>query len=107
MPRSPVKGFDDVTAPRRHRCAKVGLRGYKKESGHIIVGVACSISKKARFGLRLGICGTEGIFEVDMMSTTSIHFMLDRREVVLSNGAWTVSFQRDYSLKGIGQAQRT
>jgi hypothetical protein len=31
-----VIGFDDVTAPRRHRCAKVGLRGSTEESGHFI-----------------------------------------------------------------------
>ena len=34
--------------------------------------------------------------------------MFDRHEVVLSNGAWTESFQPgDYSLKGIGNAQRS
>jgi hypothetical protein len=31
-----MPGSDDVTAPRRHRCAKVGLRGSTKEDGHII-----------------------------------------------------------------------
>jgi hypothetical protein len=41
------------------------------------------------------------------MATTYIHFMFDRHEVVLSNGAWTESFQPgDYSLKGLGNAQR-
>ncbi len=54
------------------------------------------------------LVGTEGIHEVDVMATTYIHFMFDRHEVVLSNGAWTESFQPgDYSLKGIGNAQRT
>ena len=41
------------------------------------------------------------------MSTTYIHFMFDHHEVVLSNGAWTESFQPgDMSLKGVGNAQR-
>ncbi len=53
------------------------------------------------------LVGTPGIFDLDTMSTTYIHFMFDRHEVVLSNGAWTESFQPgDYSLKGIGNAQR-
>ncbi|MCX7300075.1 MAG: Hint domain-containing protein [Rhodobacterales bacterium] len=54
------------------------------------------------------LVGTPGIFDLDTMSTTYIHFMFDRHEVVLSNGAWTESFQPgDYSLKGIGNAQRS
>ncbi|GGW21874.1 hypothetical protein GCM10011452_03960 [Gemmobacter lanyuensis] len=48
-----------------------------------------------------------GVHEVDSMGTTYIHFMFDRHEVVLSNGAWTESFQPgDYTLKGMGNAQR-
>ncbi len=51
--------------------------------------------------------GARGIHAVDAMSTTYIHFMCERHEVVLSNGAWTESFQPgDYSLKGIGNSQR-
>lgn len=54
------------------------------------------------------LVGSEGIHAVDVMGTAYIHFMFDRHEVVLSNGAWTESFQPgDYSLKGIGNAQRT
>jgi hypothetical protein len=53
------------------------------------------------------LVGSEGIHEVDVMQTTYIHFMFDRHEVVLSNGAWTESFQPgDISLKAIGNAQR-
>ncbi len=53
------------------------------------------------------LIGTPGIHEIDVMNTSYIHFMFDRHEVVLSNGAWTESFQPgDYSLKGIGNAQR-
>lgn len=50
----------------------------------------------------------KGVQKVDTMGTSYIHFMFDHHEVVLSNGAWTESFQPgDYSLKGIGNAQRT
>ncbi|SDO67490.1 Ca2+-binding protein, RTX toxin-related, partial [Lutimaribacter pacificus] len=53
------------------------------------------------------LVGAEGIHEVDVMSTTYIHFMFDHHEVVLSNGSWTESFQPgDMSLKGVGNAQR-
>ena len=49
----------------------------------------------------------KGVHRVDTMGTTYIHFMFDHHEVVLSNGAWTESFQPgDYSLKGVGNAQR-
>jgi hypothetical protein len=51
---------------------------------------------------------TEGVQPIHSMGTTYIHFMFDRHEVVLANGAWTESFQPgDYSLNGIGNAQRT
>ncbi len=54
------------------------------------------------------LVGSDGIVTMDMMKVSYIHFMFDRHEVVLSNGAWTESFQPgDYSLKGIGNAQRT
>ncbi|NVO27811.1 hypothetical protein HJ526_10300 [Donghicola sp. C2-DW-16] len=53
------------------------------------------------------LIGTPGIYEVNVPSTTYIHFMFDRHEVVLSNGCWSESFQPgDYSLKGIGAEQR-
>ncbi|MBU2992048.1 cadherin-like domain-containing protein [Octadecabacter sp. 1_MG-2023] len=53
------------------------------------------------------LVGSEGIHAVDVMGTAYIHFMFDRHEVVLSNGAWTESFQPgDHSLKGIGNSQR-
>jgi len=53
------------------------------------------------------LVGSAGIVELDVMQTSYIHFMFDRHEVVLSNGAWTESFQPgDYSLKGIGNSQR-
>ena len=51
--------------------------------------------------------GAKGIHAVDVIQTTYVHFMFERHEVVLSNGAWTESFQPgDYSLKGIGNSQR-
>ncbi|RLJ41690.1 Ca2+-binding RTX toxin-like protein [Litoreibacter meonggei] len=50
---------------------------------------------------------SEGVQTIASMGITYIHFMFDNHEVVLSNGAWTESFQPgDYSLKGIGNAQR-
>ncbi len=53
------------------------------------------------------LVGSEGIHAVDVMGTAYIHFMFDRHEVVLSNGAWTESFQPgDYSMKGLGNSQR-
>jgi Ca2+-binding RTX toxin-like protein len=53
------------------------------------------------------LIGAEGATQVDSVGTTYIHFMFDQHEVVLSNGAWTESFQPgDYSLKGLGNAQR-
>lgn len=54
------------------------------------------------------LIGAEGATQVDSVGTTYIHFMFDQHEVVLSNGAWTESFQPgDYSLKGLGNAQRS
>ena len=50
----------------------------------------------------------KGIDAVNAVGTSYIHFMFDRHEVVLSNGAWTESFQPgDYTLKGMGNAQRS
>jgi hypothetical protein len=42
-----------------------------------------------------------------VLGVTYIHFMFAQHEVVLSDGAWTESFQPgDLSLKGVGNAQR-
>ena len=39
---------------------------------------------------------------------TYYHFMFDQHEVVLSDGAWSESFQPgDWTMNGIGNAQRT
>ena len=49
-----------------------------------------------------------GIHSVDSAGTTYLHFLFDRHEVVLANGAWTESFQPgDMTLKGMGNAQRS
>ncbi|WP_425046526.1 Hint domain-containing protein [Primorskyibacter sp. S87] len=54
------------------------------------------------------LTGLEGVDIVDVSDVTYIHFMFDQHEVVLSDGAWTESFQPgDHSLAGIGNAQRT
>ncbi|SFU96864.1 Ca2+-binding protein, RTX toxin-related [Aliiroseovarius crassostreae] len=53
------------------------------------------------------LVNNKGIFQVEPRGTTYLHFMFDNHEVVLSDGAWTESFQPgDHSLKGIGNAQR-
>jgi hypothetical protein len=50
---------------------------------------------------------SKGIQVVDVKEVTYIHFLFDHHEVVLSDGTWSESFQPgDYSLKGIGNAQR-
>lgn len=54
------------------------------------------------------LVAAKGVSAIDSVGTTYIHFMFDRHEVVLSNGAWTESFQPgDYTLKGMGNAQRS
>ncbi len=53
------------------------------------------------------LVGRDGIHRVEMLSTTYIHFMFKRHEVVLGNGAWSESFQPgDHALKGIDTDQR-
>lgn len=53
------------------------------------------------------LTGLKGVDVVEVSDVTYIHFMCDQHEVVLSDGAWTESFQPgDQSLKGIGNAQR-
>ena len=53
------------------------------------------------------LTGLEGVDIVDVSHTTYIHVMFDQHEVILSDGAWTESFQPgDMSLAGIGNAQR-
>ncbi|WP_341365869.1 Hint domain-containing protein [Yoonia sp. BS5-3] len=49
----------------------------------------------------------DGVETADVRQSTYVHFMCDNHEVVLSNGAWTESFQPgDYSLKGVDADQR-
>ncbi|MBZ4022935.1 hypothetical protein CKO11_10735 [Rhodobacter sp. TJ_12] len=49
----------------------------------------------------------KGVQSVQTLGTSYIHFMFDRHEVVLANGAWTESFQPgDQTLGGMGNAQR-
>lgn len=53
------------------------------------------------------LTGMEGIDEVRANGTTYIHFMCDRHEVVLSDGAWTESFQPgEQVLDGMGDTSR-
>ena len=54
------------------------------------------------------LVNNNGVHAVETMGTSYLHFMFDNHEVVLSDGAWTESFQPgDYTLQGIGNAQRT
>lgn len=54
------------------------------------------------------LINNRSIFGMTGLDTTYVHFMFDNHEVVLGNGAWTESFQPDdFTLKGIGNAQRT
>ena len=49
----------------------------------------------------------KGIVSVNASSTTYVHFMFDHHEVVLSNGAWTESFQPgDQAMAGVSDEQR-
>ena len=49
----------------------------------------------------------KGIERVEASAVSYIHFMFDHHEVVLSDGAWTESFQPgDQALKGVGAASR-
>ncbi|GHG80454.1 Hint domain-containing protein [Pseudodonghicola xiamenensis] len=49
----------------------------------------------------------KGVERVECASVTYIHFMFDQHEVVLSDGAWTESFQPgDLTLGGMDSAQR-
>ncbi|WP_300547037.1 Hint domain-containing protein [Roseovarius sp.] len=53
------------------------------------------------------LTGMDGVDRVESSGTTYIHFMFDQHEVVLSNGAWTESFQPgEQVLDGMGSAQR-
>jgi len=53
------------------------------------------------------LINNKSVHMLGAMDVTYIHFMFDNHEIVLANGSWTESFQPgDYSLKGIGSAQR-
>ncbi|WP_420012036.1 Hint domain-containing protein [Tateyamaria sp.] len=53
------------------------------------------------------LTGMDGIDVVEASATTYIHVMFDHHEVILSDGAWTESFQPgDQTLASMGDAQR-
>lgn len=53
------------------------------------------------------LTGLPGVDVIETSSVTYIHFMFDQHEVVLSDGAWTESFQPgDLTLRGLDNAQR-
>ena len=53
------------------------------------------------------LTGLKGVDEVGTLGVNYLHFMFDNHEVVLSNGAWTESFQPGQSvIDGLGAPQR-
>ncbi|MEM9248165.1 MAG: Hint domain-containing protein [Pseudomonadota bacterium] len=53
------------------------------------------------------LLGRPGVTHVPLGAVTYLHIMFDRHQVVLSDGAWTESFQPgDLSLQGVETAQR-
>lgn len=53
------------------------------------------------------LVGTRGVDTVDLSEVTYLHFMCDRHEVVLSNGAWTESFRPSpTALRGVSDRSR-
>lgn len=53
------------------------------------------------------LVGMEGVEKITLSAVTYIHFMFDQHEVVLSDGAWTESFQPgDLTLRGMDGDQR-
>ena len=54
------------------------------------------------------LTGLEGVDVVQPLGVSYLHMMFAQHEVVLSDGAWTESFQPgDRALAGMGNAQRT
>ena len=54
------------------------------------------------------LTAAKGVHSVDAAGVSYIHFMCQRHEVVLSDGAWTETFQPgDQTLRGMGNAQRS
>jgi hypothetical protein len=54
------------------------------------------------------LTGLRGVDICDARPIVYVHFMFDQHEVVLSDGAWTESFQpAEQALNGLGNAQRT
>lgn len=53
------------------------------------------------------LVGRPGIVRMGASDTVYVHVMFDNHEVILSDGAWTESFQPgDHSLRGLAEAQR-
>ncbi|MFC3615968.1 Hint domain-containing protein [Lutimaribacter marinistellae] len=53
------------------------------------------------------LTGLEGVDKIEVGEVSYIHFMFEQHEVVLSDGAWTESFQPgDQTLASMGDAQR-
>ena len=53
------------------------------------------------------LTGLDGIERLKAKSTTYVHFLFDQHEVILSDGAWSETFQPGHqTMDGLGNAQR-
>ena len=53
------------------------------------------------------LTGLDGIERLHAKSTTYVHFLFDQHEVILSDGAWSETFQPGHqTMDGLGNAQR-
>lgn len=53
------------------------------------------------------LTGLDGVDRLEAVEVEYFHLMFDSHQLIISEGAWTESFQPgDYTLKGIGMAQR-
>lgn len=73
-------------------------------SGH---SAALHFEDNEVFAAAKHLTSSDGIDAVESNGVTYVHLMFARHEVILSNGAWTESFQPgDHALKGVDAAQR-
>jgi hypothetical protein len=55
----------------------------------------------------IALTGFDGVDQVDLPGVTYVHFMTERHQVVMGDGAWSESFQPgDLTLAGMDDAQR-
>ncbi|QLQ19270.1 MAG: Hint domain-containing protein [Exiguobacterium profundum] len=85
----------DMVVSPNHRMLMAGVRTELWFGEHEVLAAAKHLVNGA------------SIQQINPLRTTYVHFLCDRHEVVLSDGAWSESFQPgDQSLKGMGEEQR-